>query len=540
MAKLDTSIYLKDWLLIKPYLRQTPTDFYYLKLSNSVKNVIEKSDNFKFFLEYLDLEDIKLLACILTSYFEDIVSETNIWSSFTRMHYKLNNTFLPFYNFGEYYEDEINLEDVCFLIWHNLNTIQNDKFILPYNKFILKIGEDIMEIFDDAWESAPSNQILKAFYQIDEKETDFYNARILIDAVLFRTYLFHTDSGLKLKHDETEILEKSKTNENVLVFLNENRDKTIHNFHTNLLALKGNEWVAEIIGKKHPLSSVYLNMSQKVTGYFLYKGQGEKDVFIEHIASGKKFLLTKKSFDHAKNLNEIDTILFMGIVKWKNEWWFSGILVQKEFNADLILDEKNSTNARMSMNFLDHQTKDMEEILSFQLKAFKEYNNGHQIAFLQSHKIEKFIHDYNEFYNKSLKVTYNERQAAKDRARKEGYFGNDKVEDNFYDREDSGLIFFNPKSGCEIVFGINSAFPLPNNPFFDKNKSSDCLIQLFAEESISKELAFFCMETCKQDLPFFEGEIGKIYSNNLDFLLRFFKKDNYHTKPSITFTGHDN
>ncbi len=73
---------------------------------------------------------------------------------------------------------------------------------------------------------------------------------------------------------------------------------------------------------------------------FFIKGQDEENIFIEHIASSERFNLIKKSFDDYNSLKEIDTILYLGIIKWKNEWWFSGVVFQQSFNADLILDEK--------------------------------------------------------------------------------------------------------------------------------------------------------------------------------------------------------
>jgi hypothetical protein len=57
------------------------------------------------------------------------------------------------------------------------------------------------------------------------------------------------------------------------------------------------------------------------------------------------------------------------------------------------------------------------------------------------------------------------------------------------------------------------------------------------DESLSTELAMFCIDNCKNKLSFFNKGIEKKYLDDIDFLLRFWKKDYYHTKPSITFTG---
>ncbi|MDO9256912.1 MAG: DUF3843 family protein [Bacteroidales bacterium] len=534
---MNQKIYINDWLLLKPYEKQKITDSYYLKLSNDVKHAIVTSKHSIVLQKYLEDEEISHLACFLTSYFEDIISETNIWSSFIRIHKRLYKKQLPFYILDEYIEDEINSQDVSFLIWYFLNTIQGEIFIAPFHDFIIETADKVADVLLEAWEYAPENESLKSYYQVDKTADDFYIARNLIATVLFKTYLFNTDTLLGLKQKEFQIREEERDEETLMMFLNDNRDNTIQTSCTRLLSLTGKEWVSEILGSHHPLSSEYLKMSQKINAYFLYKGQDKNDIFLEHIASAKKFKLTKKSYDYSDKLKEIDTIVFMGIVRWKDEWWFSGIQFQHPFDPDLILDEKNSLESRKVVNFLDHQTTDVNKALKMQLKAFKDFNHGLQIAFIPSERIDEFIRAYIEFYRNSLNLSDQEINDAIERSHKEGYFGKENEPVNFNEVSDTGLVFFNPKSGCEIAMGVNSAFPLPNNPFLDKALSEEHVMQLFMDESISPELAMYCIDNCRTKLSVFKTTIGKKYADNIDFLLRFWKKDNYHTKPAITFTG---
>lgn len=536
---MDKRIYIKEWLELKPYEKLAATDSYYLKICNSVKRVITTNKQSFILQRYLETKNIDLLSCFLTSYFEDLISETNIWNSFVQTHQQLYKKHLPFYNLDEYYEKEINPQDISFLIWYFLNTVQKEVFIAPFNDFIIETAEKVIDIFDEAWDNAPENDYLKSIYQIDENEEDFYVARNLIDTILFKTYLFYPDTLLKLKEQELEIIEDSKDDENIMMYLNENRDSTLHKTHTRLLSLKGKEWASEILGNNHPLSKDFLNISQRIRGFFLYKGQDNNNIFIEHIASSKKFELTKKSFDHSDTLKELDTIVFMGIAQWKNEWWFSGVFFQQPFNPDLILDEKNSLESRMTVNFLDHHRKETEETLKMQLNAFKDFNEGLQVAFRPSEKIDDFVRNYTEYFNNSLDISDKEKEEAKHRARKEGFFGTEEDPKNYGEVSDTGLVFFNPKSGVEIALAVNSAFPLPNNPFFNVEDSEDDIMFLLISDEISTELALYCIDNCKNNLPFFKDGTGKIYLKDIDFLLRFWKKNNYYSKPSITFTGQE-
>lgn len=534
---MDKRIYIKDWLDIKPYVQQTKTDSYYLRICNDVKRAITSNKQSLVLQKYLGKKNIDHLSCFLTSYLEDLVSGTNIWNTFVKMHKRLYKKQLPFYILDEYTEEEINQQDVRFLIWYFINTVQEENFIAPFNDFIVELSEKVSDVFVKAWVYAPKNEYLKSFYQIDKDEKDFYVARNLINTILFNTYLFYPDTLLKLKVLDIETLEDRKSDDNIMVFLNENRDSTLHNIHTRLLSLKGKEWAAEILGNDHLLSKSFFSLTQRIRGFFLYKGQDDYNIFIEHIASGKKFELTKKSFDQSASLSTVDTIIFMGIVKWKDEWWFSGVYFQQPFHSDLILDEKNSLESRMAVNFLDHHKKEIEDHLNKQLKAFKDFNNGSQIAFLSSEKINDFYRGYMDFFNNSLNLSAKEIEEAKLRARKDGFFSKEKELKDLSNVSDTGLVFYNPKTGVEIALGVNSAFPLPNNPFYNAEKSDDDIMSLLLSDEMSTELALFCIDNCKKDLPFFSEGVGKMYLKDIDFLLRFWKKENYYAIPSITFVG---
>lgn len=530
-------VFLKDWLEFKPYKKQGITDSFYLEVCNDVKSVLV-NNKYSFELEeYFSEEYFTQLACFLTAYLEDIISETNIWKSFVKKHHELYNKYLPFYNLEEYNNDEINVQDVSFLIWYFCNIKQDEKFIAPFALFNIESSGKIMKIFDDAWEFAPENEYLKTFYQIDENEEDFYVARTLISNILFESYLFCPDILDGLAMSEMDLIDENKDDENLLMLLNDNIDNTVHSIRTKLLALQGKEWAFEILDNEHSLKKEFLNLSQKLQGLFLYKGQANDHVFIEHIASGKSFNVIQKSIDFSHSLYEVDTIIFMSIVQWKYEWWFSGISFQYPFNADVVLDEKNSLERRMDVSFLDHKEKETSKLLNIQLNAFKDFNGGSQIAFLPAEDIDEFCEDFMEFYNNSLGLSQEERNDAQQRAKNEGIFGEKERTKMFSEHTVTGLVFFNPKSGIEIIMELNDAFPLANNPFFNVEESVEAIMYLLQSKEVSVELVNYCIDNCKKDLPFFIDGYGSFFLTELDFLLRFWKQDEYFSTPTISYTG---
>ncbi len=317
-------------------------------------------------------------------------------------------------------------------------------------------------------------------------------------------------------------------------------DNVIHGIRTSLLSLHGKDWVAEILGSNHKLSNSFSNLSPKIRGMFLYKGQDKDNVFIEHIASSEKFNLTKKSFDNYNDLKEDDTILYLGIVKWKNEWWFSGTRFQQSFNADLVLNEKNSIESRMAVRFLEKQKKEANKALKMQLEAFKDYNNGSEIAFLPSDRIQAFYEGFITFYNEGLNLTKKEIEEANKRARKDGFFDSDKGAERNIEELETSLVFFNPKRGVEFADYVNSAFPSLINPYFRERDSEKAVVHLLMSENLSTELAMYCINNCSTKLSFFNNEPEKKYITDIDFLLRFWKKDNYYTEANTIHIEENN
>jgi len=534
---MNGRIFIKDWLKLKPYQSQVSTDLYYLRISNEVKKAFLKNNGFGLFEEISNEELLNLVSCFLTSYFEDIISESGIWKSFTSLHNKMYGKILPFYPTTGYVNQEINQQDVSFLIWYVINKIQEENVVAFNSESIAEASKSVMEIFDKEFEYALENEKLKSYYEVDNADFDYYEARHFIDTILFKTYLFYPDTSLKLQSSETEIF-KTKNKEHTLAFLNDNRDNLLHKAHTSLLGLKGAEWAIAILGNDHLLSHDLKNMSRRIVGYFLYKGQDDTEIFLEHIASGKKFKMTMKSF--AMKLIEIDSILYLGLVNWHNEWWFSGVNYTLSYDAELVAAEKKSFQIRHQVEFLDYDIKRAEELLADQMESFLKFNNGSLISFMHSSRLTDFSNKFIKYYNDSLNISAKGIEESNKRADENNIYDSLYLKDSPVSGVDTqGLVFFNPKSGLEMAWGINNAFPLPDNPNFDEEESVESILTLLTSPDLSKELLLYAIEHCRQDLRFFQIDTGKDLIEDIDFLMRFYKMENYFTKPAISLINNE-
>lgn len=543
--KKKGKIYIDHWLNFKPYTNETNVDLYYLKLCNKVYQNISSESYFALLMLTEDDNIIKELCCFLVCYFEDVISETNFWMSFKEKHNELYNKPLPFYEVDKsYINEEINHQDIAFLIWYYINCMIEDRFTSPYNSFITDIANTTLKILDDAYEYAPENEKLKLEYNFNPKsDSVLYEARDFTKKILLDSYLFYPDTKYRYLIDLEETMDGfNDYNENSAykldATLREHEEAYSYQEKTKLLALTGKEWASLILGKDHPYHSSFNTLSKKINGFFLYKSQNNTSITVEHIASSLVFKITKKSFDHADELKE-DDIMLLGIVKWENEWWFSGSFAKYAFNADIILNEKNSHASRASVTFLEDNNDTINAVLQDQKQAFLDCNNGRDIAFKKSSEVKAFTEAFMTRYNENLNLSSDEKIASKERAKQDGYFGENSNGFEEFDTnlDEEAIIFFNPKTGLEIDLYLASIFPDKDNPFYFET-TRNTIVDLIVSPEYSKELASFFIKEYKSECEeMLKEEPLKSYLEHLDFIFRFGKYNTYSKQPNIITTG---
>lgn len=166
---MKKSIFPQQWLDVHPYRQLQPTDDYYIGLANRLFAECRLSE--------LPEHDRKNLCVYVAAYLEDVVSGLGLWHTFRSEYSRLyDGKRLPFYPLSEnYYEDEINREDVCFIIW---NTWQKadypHPFIDPTREEITRLADSFMPLLDAAYEEAPENEVLENYFSdfVDEATYD--------------------------------------------------------------------------------------------------------------------------------------------------------------------------------------------------------------------------------------------------------------------------------------------------------------------------------------------------------------------------------
>lgn len=153
-----TNMYIKDWLAIHPYTRQQTTDSYFVELANRLFHICPLTDI---------PDTCKKKLCLYTAaYLEDLISGLGLWQAFSTQHRRLYGNALPFYTVNpDYIKDEINEEDIRFIIWNTLGkTLYPHPYINPMDDAIAETGRLFFRLLDEEYETAPSNDVLTDYF----------------------------------------------------------------------------------------------------------------------------------------------------------------------------------------------------------------------------------------------------------------------------------------------------------------------------------------------------------------------------------------
>jgi len=156
---------------------------------------------------------------------------------------------------------------------------------------------DIYKLLESEYEQATENKRLKDFLVISPNEDDFFIIREKISWIIMDTYLFHFNRRAYINDIADEINEKGEdfVKNHLPAFMYELNNSYSISVIYPLLALKGKDWLAHILGREHPLFEDIMNISDMKTGFYLYLKHENDCLYFQHIASDTILPVTIKS-----------------------------------------------------------------------------------------------------------------------------------------------------------------------------------------------------------------------------------------------------
>ncbi len=256
----NIKIYPKEWLHLHPYKQSDPTDLYYTNIANRIYDILEETHLANSF----EKGEVMQISIRMAAYFEDVISGLNIWRSFITEHKAMYGKYLPFYTPDDhYYDDEVNYEDIRFLLWHYTQQYHGERkgtFVSPDNAANGDTASLIYRMFCDEWTTAPENERMQQLFAPETRYEDADKYNELLYWFHYQCYLF-TDSHQKLTNAIKEYWEMaSEKKQEFILFAH---DTMAHISKSAFLAYTSPKWLSLILPADHPDHSLFAEEGEK-------------------------------------------------------------------------------------------------------------------------------------------------------------------------------------------------------------------------------------------------------------------------------------
>lgn len=468
-------IYPKKWLELHPYKQTNSVDQYYVGIANEIHKRLYSSTIADAFEEE---ENIRYTSLCLAAWFEDVISQTGIWQAFTAECRKRYGAYLPFYPIkGDYFPDEINLEDIRFLLWHHIQYLcRGISAINPENPGIEQTAQEIYGLLAEEYETAPENERMQEFlYHSAMGEEDFFRYREILDWFHYQCY-FNIENVAQCRDEAERLLDDEKiTPEMAETLIYATRTSLTFKGRRNLLSLTSPEWLA-LISNAHPEHQLWGKVKVRENSCYLLEKEDDRYLYVKDLCSEDEgeFKITKKSLNlSAIRSREVGkSTLICELIYFGNAWWQCGMLLENKYNQKMA-------------EYVDDLTKQKEK--TNEKAAFHDFikaSGGKSFVFCQSQEeISDFLLN---------KMDYN---------LKEG------LDIPRINTENGAMLMANPHTSLHIQFKLCECIKSPDNPNYNKEEAEKNAIMFI----VNPDIIPYQLSCILQD----EGMLPDAYLNSL-------------------------
>lgn len=530
-------VVMRDWKELHPV--SSPTDSYYLQLCNKTLKIILDSELKN---EYGVAEKVIRQACILVAYFEDVISETGLFRAFNERYRALyGNGYLPFYDTAtDYYPGEINPYDIHFLVWHSLSLQRREDNSGLFNPFfrgsILTAVEAVYELFDREFDRAPQNEEMQEFMRLPSLP-DVDGIRKLLDFIVSQSYLNVIEHvafiGRMQKRMEEEALEEEDDDDMDVMeylqkqeahFYDEHVDR-MFNHCSSLLAQRASEELAALAGETHPQYQLLKNLPGRKLGCFLFKKENATEMIFEHIPSKTQVNVSKEYLTlQSGQLTPDRSIMAMGIVKWGDTWQQMGSAAV--FDREGNLDDRDWPGESA---FDDDEVK--KDVLKKMHGHFLQASDGKPAVLI------KDMDDWLNFYARFLDIHLD----GGDKMQKQRKTELMAEAGNLVKKRNLPMtVFFNLKGGIEFYPDVDATLATPGNDAPDAEKNYPLEVFIVSRYCSKEFVNYMYDNRLAGTAPPGKSRMdADTIIANYDFLLRYYKQNNYWTRPNVNLVSTD-
>lgn len=485
-----------DWMQWHPYKQVTSVDIYYTEIANRIYKILNQI----YFAKdpFGEEENMKKAACCMAAYFEDVISQIGIWKAFTEECKKLYGKYLPFYWLTDrhYFNDEINAEDIRFLLWHHTQQTRDASIVNPENPTIELVAQQIYELLESEYETAPENEKMQDCFSRDKRYDSFTEYRELLEWFHYHSYL--QAFNLEEMVDELESLfeeygDKQYSRETYQILMYTVKSNLCFTSRKNLLSFTSPEWLSIIYGADYQQATHFSEVKQKESAHYLYNEQDERWIYATDLETQETFHIEKSSFQKTDNLIANQSTFTCVLVYYAGAWNQVGGLALYTAEERAVLElELEKEKLRKQKN---------EELYTL----FMQENKGVPFAFFKSH--EEHLHFITHTLGMELP---------------------DKAYTLPKDSPQQGVIIASPEEGLYIQGEGLACIKSPLNPFYNSITAEKEAFSFYANPDFcSFEFACYLHEhrlLPDAGLKSLKGIAygQKFLEENWDFIVRYF------------------
>lgn len=357
-------IYTQEWVAMHPYTKVDDVDIYYTNLANKIYHALDESCLVH---QFADTQDAKCLALCIAGYFEDILSGTNIWKTFTTECNRRYGAYLPFYLKGTivekgivhendgtspaYSQDDINVADIKFLLWHHYQQSVFGRDIIPPLFSTIEVAANLVyNVLDTEYETAPENERLYEFLCTQPTgEDDFYAYRNVLEWFHYGCY-FNVGNRKRFAIAMQWLANTGNLND-ITVYgmkieqMMESRD--------NLLALTSAEWLAKI-SESHPEHKLWTETEYRNNRAFTIEREDDKFYYAKDLFSKDTIKVDKRSSADAdfEPLIKEGKVVFTNMVRFGGAWWQNGTMRVADNDKEtkkIVAEERDRLNHKLQL-----------------------------------------------------------------------------------------------------------------------------------------------------------------------------------------------
>lgn len=489
-------ITILDWKCERLHAKGYPTDAYYVKLANKLLEYIRFSSLGK------DLDEFEQarLAKTIALYLEDVISGVGLWRAFVDKHKELYGKYLPFFEVDEedYCLDEINREDVQFLIWMCRMRFREEAFFNPENWAIEELASKLYGVLDAEFEEAPINSGLKEY---------LFKPQIFDDLMLVKDWcIWMLDRSYLTVQDQSVFNYLEQLEEELKSIYGSGNDGTVTyvaysiasiSMKVGPLALTAPGWLSQLLKVQglNMESQLVADLEGLPINLYILKKFDDENIYLEGLDE-KMYVVCRNSFSGlSEEVLQIGKGVLVPLVRYNQTWHVVGGASWGDFAEEFKEIRKDTKGKKASARLL------FDKILAA--------NAGSPLLYFK---------DYEELMGWLGKHIG---------------FSSDFEPSVDLESGENLIVWTDPASDLKIVSGAAACVKDERNPYYNSQKAGEEALNILADsQQVPSEMLHYLLEhhllpDARINSTKGEEYGKKLIQENLDFVARFTRGDRY-------------